>query len=44
MPWWGIAILCFACLEMGFLFGHAIGKGDKYKEDLKEDENDIQET
>lgn len=32
MPWWGIVILVLGALELGFIFGHSIGKQDKYEE------------
>lgn len=32
VPWWGIVILVIAGFEIGFLFGEAIGKEEKYKE------------
>ena len=31
VPWWGIVILVIAGLEIGFLFGQAIGKEEKYE-------------
>ena len=39
MPWWGVAILVLGSLELGFIFGHSVGKQDKYEES-KDNENE----
>lgn len=30
VPWWGMILLVIAGLEIGYLFGRAIGKEEKY--------------